>query len=119
MAESVNNHGALVWSIADQLRDTYRQSDYQKVILPLVVSRRLDAVLEPTKDAVLAAHDKYKGKVQNLEPVLEKVSGEQCYNTSQITLLAEYRDAFIMAAVTGEIDVDTFDNDRHREGAVS
>ncbi len=72
MAESVNNHGALVWSIADQLRGTYRQSDYQKVILPLVVIRRLDAVLEPTKDAV-----------------------------------------------TGEIDVDTFDDDRHREGAVS
>ena len=85
MPESVNNHGALVWSIADQLRGTYRQSDYQKVILPLVVIRRLDAVLEPTKDEVLAAHDKYKGKVQNLEPVLEKVSGEQFYNTSPLT----------------------------------
>jgi len=85
VAESVNNHGAFVWSIAELLRGDYTQSDYQKVILPLVVIRRLDAVLEPTKDAVLAAHDKYKGKVQNLEPVLEKVSGEQFYNTSQLT----------------------------------
>jgi type I restriction enzyme M protein len=84
LAESVNNHGALVWSVADQLRGTYRQSDYQKVILPLVVIRRLDAVLEPTKDAVIATHNKYKGKVQNLEPVLEKVSGEQFYNTSPL-----------------------------------
>jgi type I restriction enzyme M protein len=39
--------------VADLLRGTHKQSDYGKVILPLVVIRRLDCVLEPTKDDVL------------------------------------------------------------------
>jgi len=60
LAESVNNHGAFVWSIAELLRGDYKQSEYQKVVLPLVVIRRLDAVLEPTKDAVLTKYEQYK-----------------------------------------------------------
>ena len=85
MAESVNNHGAFVWSIAELLRGDYTQSDYQKVILPLVVIRRLDAVLEPTKDAVLDKYAQYKDKVDNVAPILEQVSGEQFYNISPLT----------------------------------
>lgn len=38
-----------IWSIADLLRGHYKQADYGKVILPLTVLRRLDAVLEATK----------------------------------------------------------------------
>ena len=51
------NHQALssfIWSVADLLRGDYKQSDYGRVILPFTVLRRLDCVLEPTKDAVLA-----------------------------------------------------------------
>ncbi|MCL1587261.1 MAG: type I restriction-modification system subunit M N-terminal domain-containing protein, partial [Actinomycetia bacterium] len=73
MAETVNNHGAFVWSIAELLRGDYTQSDYQKVILPLVVLRRLDAVLEPSKDAVLDKYAQYKDKVDNVAPILEQV----------------------------------------------
>ena len=39
-----------IWSVADLLRGDYKQADYGKVILPLTVLRRLDCVLEPTKD---------------------------------------------------------------------
>ena len=85
MAGTVNNHGGFVWSIAEVLRGDYKQSEYQKVILPLVVIRRLDAVLEPTKDAVLAGYKKYRNKVDNLDPILEKVSCEQFYNISPLT----------------------------------
>lgn len=45
---------SLVWS--DELRGVYKQSEYGRVILPLVVLRRLDCVLEPTKADVLARH---------------------------------------------------------------
>ena len=43
----------LIWSVADLLRGDYKQSEYGKVILPLTVLRRLDCVLEPTKEKVL------------------------------------------------------------------
>ena len=45
---------AFLWSVADLLRGDYKQSDYGKVILPFTVLRRIDCVLAPTKEAVLA-----------------------------------------------------------------
>ena len=70
--------------MADLLRGDYKQSEYGRVILPLVVLRRLDCVLEPTKPAVLARHAELAGRIENLEPVLQAVSGEQFFNTSPL-----------------------------------
>ncbi len=73
-----------IWSIADLLRGDYKQSDYGKVILPLVVLRRLDCVLEGTKDKVLKKQDEVKAmKVQNLDPILNKVAGFNFHNKSK------------------------------------
>ncbi len=72
--------------MADLLRGDYKQSEYGRVILPLTVIRRLDCVLEPTKDAVLKRHKELKGKLGNLDPVLCQVSGDQFYNVSPLTL---------------------------------
>jgi type I restriction enzyme M protein len=80
----IRNHAAFIWSVADLLRGTYKQSDYGKVILPLVVIRRLDCVLEPTKDGVLKRAKSLKGKVENVAPVLRAVAGQQFYNTSPL-----------------------------------
>ena len=52
--KDVQNLGSFVWSIADILRGDFKQSEYGKVILPFIVMRRLDCVLEDTKEAVLA-----------------------------------------------------------------
>lgn len=52
-SETIRNHAAFIWSVADLLRGDYKQSEYGKVILPLTVIRRLDCVLEPTKQVVL------------------------------------------------------------------
>ena len=52
-SETIRNHAAFIWSVADLLRGDYKQSEYGKVVLPLTVIRRLDCVLEPTKQAVL------------------------------------------------------------------
>ena len=85
MAEaSIKNHAAFIWSVADLLRGDYKQSEYGKVILPLTVIRRLDCVLEPTKAAVLERAKALKGQVENVDPVLESVAGQQFYNTSPL-----------------------------------
>ena len=60
------NLSALLWSVADLLRGDYKQSDYGKVILPFTVLRRLDCVLEPTKEKVLAEYA--RRKKEKLDP---------------------------------------------------
>ena len=81
----IKNHAAFIWSVADLLRGDYKQSEYGKVIMPFTVLRRLDCVLEPTKDAVLDRYDKMKGRIDNVDPVLCQVAGQQFYNTSKLT----------------------------------
>jgi type I restriction enzyme M protein len=83
--ETIRNHAAFIWSVADLLRGDYKQSEYGKVILPMTVIRRLDCVLEPTKTAVLEKHKQLAGRIENLEPVLQAVAGEQFFNTSPLT----------------------------------
>jgi len=85
----VNNFGekvSFIWSVADLLRGPYRPNQYKDIMLPLTVLRRLDCVLEPTKDKVLAKRKSLKGgKVKNLEPILNKVAGQDFHNTSRFT----------------------------------
>ncbi|MDO8559862.1 MAG: class I SAM-dependent DNA methyltransferase [bacterium] len=71
----------IIWQIAELLRGGWKQYEYQDVILPLVVLKRLDAVLTPTKKEVLAQHHRYQGKI-NLDPILKKAAKAQFYNTS-------------------------------------
>ncbi|HCE1798255.1 TPA: N-6 DNA methylase [Vibrio parahaemolyticus] len=55
---------AFIWSVADLLRGDFKQSQYGRVILPFTLLRRLECVLEPSKDAVVAEHERIK--VMNL-----------------------------------------------------
>jgi type I restriction enzyme M protein len=73
-----------IWDIAELLRGDYKQADYGKVILPLTVLRRLDCVLEPTKQKVLDYLPQIKGKnIQNIDPVLNKIAGLTFHNKSK------------------------------------
>jgi type I restriction enzyme M protein len=83
---AVKNHAAFIWSVADLLRGDYKQSEYGKVILPLTVLRRLDCVLEPSKTKVLERYERIKGTIDNVEPVLCNVAGEQFYNLNRLDL---------------------------------
>lgn len=75
-----------IWSIADLLRHDYKQADYGKVILPMTVLRRLDCVLEPTKQKVLDYLPKIKSmNIKNAEPVLNKVASFNFHNISKYT----------------------------------
>ena len=82
--ETIRNHAAFIWQVADLLRGDYKQSDYGKVILPLTVIRRLDCVLEPTKVNVLRRHQLLAEKIDNLEPVLQAEARQQFYNVSPL-----------------------------------
>ncbi|HOH65608.1 MAG: class I SAM-dependent DNA methyltransferase [Sedimentisphaerales bacterium] len=85
----MNNFGekaSFIWSVADLLRGPYRPNQYKDVMLPLTVLRRLDCVLEPTKDKVLARQKSLQGsKVKQTDPILCRVSGVPFYNTSRYT----------------------------------
>jgi type I restriction enzyme M protein len=74
-----------IWTIAELLRDDFKRSKYQDIVLPLTVLRRIDCVLEPTKQDVLETHTRLKGKLDNLDPQLRRASGYAFYNSSQFT----------------------------------
>lgn len=77
---------ALIWSVADRLRGDYKQSEYGKVILPFTVLRRLDCVLESTKEAVLAEYASKQQAGINPEPFLLRKAGQSFYNTSPMDM---------------------------------
>lgn len=85
---------SFIWSIADDcLRDVYVRGKYRDVILPMVVLRRLDALLEPTKEAVmeeLAFQRDEAGFTEWDETGLRDASGYVFYNTSEWTLQRLY-----------------------------
>jgi len=82
---AINNHAGLIWAIADLLRGDYKRAEYQKVILPLVLLRRLDCVLEPTKQQVLARAKAIESEnARNV--VLKTITGVEAFNTSPLTL---------------------------------
>jgi type I restriction enzyme M protein len=113
-SETIRNHAAFIWSVADLLRGDYKQSEYGRVILPFVVLRRLDCVLEPSKDKVLATAARLAGRVANVEPMLRQAAGQQFYNTHRLTMqtllddppnLADNLNAYVREFSSGARDV--------------
>ncbi len=82
------NISSFIWGIADDvLRDVYVRGKYREVILPMTVIRRLDAMLEPTNDAVLRMKDQLeKSGITNPDSALRQASGQAFYNTSRFRL---------------------------------
>ena len=82
------NISSFIWGIADDvLRDVYVRGKYRDVIVPMTVIRRLDAVLEPTKDEVRAAKGRLDAAgITNQDQALRQASGEAFYNTSPFRL---------------------------------
>ncbi|WP_404959601.1 N-6 DNA methylase [Streptomyces sp. 147326] len=74
------------WSVADLLRGDYKQSDYGKVILPFTVLRRLECVLEPTREKVVETVARFAGQEIDTDHFLRKASGNSFYNKSDLTL---------------------------------
>ncbi len=78
---------SLIWSSADDvLRGLFRPSEYGRVILPFVVMRRLDCVLEPKKDEVFELYTKYKDQLSDPTPVILRQVGYPFFNSSKFDL---------------------------------
>ncbi len=98
MDHSVHNKlVSFIWSIADDcLRDVYVRGKYRDIILPMVVLRRLDTLLEPTKAEILKEVDDQKAESDFFELddlPLRHISGYVFYNTSQWTLKSLFETA--------------------------
>jgi len=79
---------SFIWSVADLLRGNFKQSDYGKVILPFTVLRRMDSVLAPTKQKVLAEVGKKQAAGVNPAPFLLRITKVGFYNTCPMDLRA-------------------------------
>ena len=89
MDKTYNQIVSLIWSIADDiLRDVFLRGQYRDVILPMVVLRRLDALLEPTKEAVEEELQEQRDAGLDIidEDALKDITGLSYFNTSKWTL---------------------------------
>lgn len=79
-----------IWTVADDvLINKYLENQYQDVILPMTVLRRLDLALEPTKDKIFKTFEEFKSKIDNLSGLLtseQHGTGLAFYNTSKFTM---------------------------------
>lgn len=74
-----------IWSICNLLRGPYKRNEYRKVILPLTVLRRFDALLSPTKAAALETFNQYKGKPESIiRSKMQGATGYPFYNLSKL-----------------------------------
>ncbi len=87
--DTIKQQGDVIWNIANLLRGPYRPPQYRRVMIPLVVLRRLDCVLEDTKDAVLTLHKKLQADGKSDPETIEKTINHKFkltfHNTSEFT----------------------------------
>ena len=82
------NLSSLIWNTADDiLRGLFKPSEYGRIILPFVVLRRLDCVLEPQKDKAFDLHEKYKKELKDFNQVIQSQLNLPFFNVSKFDLL--------------------------------
>lgn len=86
MAQNFSELANFIWGVADLLRGDYKQADYGKVILPFVLLRRLECVLDETRDDVRKEYLKRKDTGVKLDPFLLRKSDQKFYCVSEFTL---------------------------------
>ncbi len=79
---------SFIWNIAtDVLVYAFEKGEYKKIIMPMMVLRRIDVLLEPTKDQLLKQKQMLDDNhIQNQDPILYNVTGYPFYNTSKFTM---------------------------------
>jgi type I restriction enzyme M protein len=86
MSQNIKELANFIWSVADGvLRDNFKRSRYADVVYPFTVFRRLDCILEPSKEKVFGVYKHYKNELKDLSDVLTRASGAAFYNTSKYT----------------------------------
>ena len=80
------NLADFIWNVADVLRGDFRQSEFGRIILPFTVLRRLECVLEPTRDKVRGQYQTLQASGVDLDLLLPTSAGASFYNVSQFSL---------------------------------
>lgn len=80
------NLADFIWSVADVLRGDFRQSEFGRIILPFTVLRRLECVLEPTRDKVRSQFLAMQASGVDMDLILPTTAGATFYNVSQFAL---------------------------------
>lgn len=80
------NLADFIWNVADVLRGDFRQSIYGRIILPFTLLRRLECVLEPTRDKVRSQYLAMKASGVDMDLILPATAGATFYNVSQFSL---------------------------------
>ncbi|KJS79296.2 MAG: restriction endonuclease subunit M [Pseudomonas sp. BICA1-14] len=75
-----------IWNIADLLLGAFRPSEYGRIILPFTVLRRLECVLEPSRDKVRSQYEAMKASGVDMDLILPTTAGATFYNVSQFSL---------------------------------
>ncbi|MHA3887622.1 type I restriction-modification system subunit M [Stutzerimonas degradans] len=75
-----------IWNIADLLLGAFKPSEYGRIILPFTVLRRLECVLEPTRDKVRSQYEAMKASGVDMDLILPTTAGATFYNVSQFSL---------------------------------
>lgn len=79
---------SFIWNVCDDvLRGLFKQHEYGDVILPFVVLRRLDCVLEPNKDEIYNLYEDYKSRVDDPSPIIKNTVKKEFYNHSKYDLV--------------------------------
>src|SRR5579883_1370538 len=78
----LSNLSNFIWGTADLIRDTFTRGKYQDVILPFTVLRRIDCVLDETREKVREANARFGSTLTDPTPQLRKAAGHSFYNTS-------------------------------------
>lgn len=79
------NLADLIWKNAEVLTGAFKPAEYRRVILPMMILRRLDCLLEPTKAKALAAHADIRAKGFQAQMFLPNITGFPFWNTSKFT----------------------------------
>ena len=100
-----NDKANFIWLIAELIRDVFKRSKYQDVILPFTVLRRIDCVMAPTREKVRETYADVKDKLEKPESRLQRASGFAFYNTSKFdfdALVSDSKDLAPLCVTMGE-----------------
>ena len=82
-----NEISSFIWKVCDdELRGLFKPHEYGDVIIPFVVLRRLDCLLEKQKDEVIELYNSLKDQIEDVSPIIKKKTGLTFYNYSRFDL---------------------------------
>lgn len=104
-SQTSTNLSNQIWNVANDLWGDFKHTDFARIVLPLLLLRRLECVLEPTKEGVLAAYNAQKNNSIDPELYLPSIAGTRFFNTSNYSLGNPMNVALGCLIISSSIDI--------------